>query len=1212
MFFDPIEIPDALLEAQEEGKLVVFAGAGVSMGEPSNLPSFKRMAAVIAGSHPLAAEIDKYEGRWDRFLGELSRKKVEVERLCRTIIADPKSKPTELHRSLVGLFIKPEHLRIVTTNFDLHFRSVLDEIGLQRDNYSAPALPLGNQFCGLVHLHGCISRPEPLVLTDENFGRAYLTEGWAREFLQRLFAEFTTLFVGYSHNDLPVEYLARGMSGKSIAPRFALTAAGEGALWASLGIQDICFEMASGNNRFANLCLAVKRWAAFTGKQPTDLAQSVREIVSASDILAPDKSQASLIRRCVLREGLCRSFTNHAKGWRWVKWLQEQGLLAPLFDPLRRECSTAQQDLAFWLARELLSEPTDRGLLLVEKHDGGIGEYLWTRLCRRLCGDGVDWGKPAIRKWVLVLVDARHRASFSEFSALLFRAARETPDTLGMTLLRRFTSLRIVLNREWDVNPLLGSHNTTESEDKAELEIALAGELHDLDTVWDSLLRPRLTRLREPLLLLLENRLREAHEMFVATGRSDTTDDPLCSRNMIVQRDLYRTVSSVSIVVDLFLDVLEEIAKQAGTLPEHRIVGWITTGVPVLVRLALHALYLSKDIPKPRKMRLILDHQLVYPAVLNADSETWKIIGDCYSSLASEDKTSLWDAINQGPSRDLPADANAASWAKSQQWQINRLTYWLARNNPACPEATQAKQKLRERQPSCQNEDFTNEACVSSDSDFTGTLSPKSATDLLKATPESQVEYLLDYRGGEPPFKPSRDGLLIAVGVACADDHAWCLALLKTLDSRQEWASDLWEAALLRVSIFKLPPDRIDWLLDVFRTNFAESPNLQRMTPFLFRGVDLSQGKGPSQDRLERMIALSLLIWKQIKGKEPAAKLPYQKEDWANRATNHPAGHIVDFWLRCCAVRERESGGASAGFPEWMKPPLAEMIVGADLASQLGRATLGLKLSFLYQLEPTWVRKELFPKFQFSSIGEEAFLLWEPHARYGKLSRDLILTMPAIYRDAFGHVLEMEHHLRTGFIKHMAAIVLSCLTDVNDGDWLFEFLLKIGDQQRGSWAQQIGHGLLDAPDPRKAQVWQGWMRGYWENRLGGKPCPLSPKEGEAMLEWAFAVGQAFPEAVGFVVQGPRPERKLGMIVRRFARCDIPKRYPKETLNVLDWLCDDIHSYGLLSGTIEEVINELPRLKAFLPLLGSICNKLVRLGYVGAGELKRRCDQEFVE
>src|SRR5437763_1005133 len=116
MFFDPLEIPDALLEAQEQGKLVVFAGAGTSMGEPSNLPSFKGLAEHIAGSHPLAAEIDRYDARLDRFLGELARQKVDVQKLCRTRIGDPNSRPTDLHRSLVGLFNKPEHVRIVSTN----------------------------------------------------------------------------------------------------------------------------------------------------------------------------------------------------------------------------------------------------------------------------------------------------------------------------------------------------------------------------------------------------------------------------------------------------------------------------------------------------------------------------------------------------------------------------------------------------------------------------------------------------------------------------------------------------------------------------------------------------------------------------------------------------------------------------------------------------------------------------------------------------------------------------------------------------------------------------------------------------------------------------------------------------------------------------------------------------------------------------------------
>ena len=141
MFFDPIDIPDELLEAQEQGRLVVFAGAGVSMGEPSNLASFKGLAARIAGLHPLAEDIDKYDARLDRFLGELFRHGVDVQELGRAIIRSPASEPTELHHSLVDLFIKPEHVRLVTTNFDSHFRGVLEGLGWKPDCYHAPALP---------------------------------------------------------------------------------------------------------------------------------------------------------------------------------------------------------------------------------------------------------------------------------------------------------------------------------------------------------------------------------------------------------------------------------------------------------------------------------------------------------------------------------------------------------------------------------------------------------------------------------------------------------------------------------------------------------------------------------------------------------------------------------------------------------------------------------------------------------------------------------------------------------------------------------------------------------------------------------------------------------------------------------------------------------------------------------------------------------------
>ena len=43
-----IDFPKPLLTALRNGRLVVFAGAGVSMGEPADLPDFENLARAIA------------------------------------------------------------------------------------------------------------------------------------------------------------------------------------------------------------------------------------------------------------------------------------------------------------------------------------------------------------------------------------------------------------------------------------------------------------------------------------------------------------------------------------------------------------------------------------------------------------------------------------------------------------------------------------------------------------------------------------------------------------------------------------------------------------------------------------------------------------------------------------------------------------------------------------------------------------------------------------------------------------------------------------------------------------------------------------------------------------------------------------------------------------------------------------------------------------
>ena len=133
-----IYFPEPLLDALRNDRLVVFAGAGVSMGEPANLPDFRHLAKAIA---PPGKELKAKEPE-DRFLGTLKHSginvhKIEEEELCRT---NPKL--TQLHRDLLQLFLKPESVRIVTTNFDLLFEQATGEVfDLSPEIFLAPHYP---------------------------------------------------------------------------------------------------------------------------------------------------------------------------------------------------------------------------------------------------------------------------------------------------------------------------------------------------------------------------------------------------------------------------------------------------------------------------------------------------------------------------------------------------------------------------------------------------------------------------------------------------------------------------------------------------------------------------------------------------------------------------------------------------------------------------------------------------------------------------------------------------------------------------------------------------------------------------------------------------------------------------------------------------------------------------------------------------------------
>jgi hypothetical protein len=1212
MILDPLDIPDELLEAQEQGRLVVFAGSGVSRGPPSDLPDFRGLAAEVAKDTRFENDLTKYEQRLDGYFGELARSDVKIQELVRQRIGVSTSLPTDVHRSILDLFQDPKDIRIVTTNFDPHFTSVVAERKLKCDQYFAPALPLGHRFRGIVYLHGSLQREDdPLVLSDEDFGRAYMTEGWARDFLRGMFDTYATLFVGYSHTDPPAVYLARGMSALHLAPRYALVGQGDEGFWKSLGVKPITFEQPDGKTDFSELGRGLYAWAAFSKDQPTDIAQKVRDILRSPEKMKPAKSQSSLLVRCLGRSDEYHFFTSEAVGWRWVEWANEQGLLKPLFGLNSTELTEPQQQLAWWLAKMLLAETSDRGLLLIAQHDSRIGRALWLSLCRNLWpGSKPDFSSPIIQKWILLLVSSCPDIHKQDLGHLLEGVTRAAPKTLGLVLFRFLTNLRVTVSSGWtfsdDVNPESFSTRSV-----AEFNLTLVGESFQLEQTWENVFKPLIPELGRDYLRILHDRLQEIYGIFRTTEKADERYDPWCGRGDIRERDAYREHRNASLVVDCLLDVVEEMSEQQAGLPVGLIEDWLAADCPTLVRVGLVSLLLSKNHTSQQKVKLLSEMEMVYPAVYGAEHETYAVLVQCYPDLNPELRAALWQRIDEGPKYPAKDGFEAGEWAKRRQYKIDNLTAWLAVRNKDCPIASAALKRLKTRAPEFREDEAVDRA-MRTGGVIDMAQSPKSAADLLSQKIDSQIEFLLTYQGEPHPSGVTRIGLVAAVGEACAQNHQWAITLFEELAKRQNWTSDLWEGAFWRLRLNALPAEKLTWLLEIFDKHFANSPNLQGLTFFLFNGVEFTDQKAPPQETLQALIRVSVHIWNQIKKSEPAKTAEFEKTEWTNHAINHPGGRIAEFWIKCWSFIRPKSPETSNVWPDWLKSPLEDMAEGKSYAAQLGRAILGNQMPFVHAVDPAWARTRLFPKFKFAEAGEEAFLLWEPHLKYGQLSRDLIIEMMPLYRQAFARFQNVGNDLAIGLYRHVAVIIYSHLVDVNQDGWLKEFLLSLTDEQRTSWANQMEFVLRNFPNERKQIIWDKWMKDYWQGRLLGKPCHLAGNEAGEMLEWALATEPAFSSAVDFVVQGPPVKNRIGTVLFHLERATLIQTQPQAVLKLFKWLLTNCQEDWPPSDDMRKVIMALPKKKSFVPDLVLICEQLARLGYTKAIELKAEIRSLFIE
>jgi hypothetical protein len=280
-------IPDELLRARDQGRVIFFCGAGVSRAK-ANLPDFFGLATAVTQTlgvksddpaRKIIAEVAEVARRTgidglisaDRIFGLLERDFLsrDIEAAVARALAPAKGIDLTAHATLVRLATTQEGIvRIVTTNFDRLF----DDCGSDLRSFLPPNLPnpgRATDFNGIVYLHGKLNAfgdgadGDGFILSSSEFGKAYLSDGWATAFVKDLLGRYFVVFIGYSADDPPMQYLLEALNRTNgpIEGAYAFQSGDSNYAnlrWSHKGVTPIAYDSADGHSA---LWTTLEAWA---------------------------------------------------------------------------------------------------------------------------------------------------------------------------------------------------------------------------------------------------------------------------------------------------------------------------------------------------------------------------------------------------------------------------------------------------------------------------------------------------------------------------------------------------------------------------------------------------------------------------------------------------------------------------------------------------------------------------------------------------------------------------------------------------------------------------------------------------------------------------------------------------------------------------------------------------------------------------------------
>lgn len=1125
MNFGHVQLPREIQEAIDEDRLVIFAGAGVSCPPPSNLPSFNKLAQNICGEKVP-------EGREDRMLGEKHRAGTDVYAACAKELYGTHTSHTNLHENILKLFKRGCSVRIVTTNFDNHFSTAAKKVYRKElpKEHHAPALPLGDCFKGIVYLHGSVVEDASnLVLTDRDFGGAYLTRGWATKFLVDLFSAYTVLFVGYSHNDVTTTYLARGLNPSTTQKRWALrphdATNEELRNWQHLdiGVMPYPLNPDTSENTHSRLSDFFSEWASHRSSRLVSKAKKAKKL--ARGLPSESANEKGFIEHCLQDKDLGHIFLSSIRHHAWFSWLEENQYFDAFFSGENVALHDSDRSVASWLVGfirlkypYLLFDVIQRNHhRLNSEFADMLGHSIWVNSKKKKDKHFADW--------IALLISCDKLRASSHLTTYLLNECTLPKDSgIALQLFEIVTKPRLILEKNF-------FHEVTDGDDSEEkslpqktaFKIGFSGDVHWLVKAWENVLSPHLDQIADPLLRLCEKQVYDTYSLQSSIyGSVKSYDSFSWDRSSIAphEQDAHPLYQTFSCLVDILRDILQHLFDNNYQRAVDIRAEWWSSGIPIFKRLSVFAYSVDDSISPDEAILWLLSHDLIFRSGMK--KEVFDVLAKTYKVSSSKIRKRLLKRI-----------ARCYTGAGAKKLDSDTLDYekynvlvWLKRHERDCQLLNGAIRELKEKRPDFKEREYPEfDHWIGSG----GFVDPSEGFDFEKILSNPPAEFIESLKcSREDSFKRDRWSHLSALKTLFEKNHTWGSEFIRLLSNESDIGVDTWNSVLFAFREVPKTEDDWKWLLELLEGLPQEKEIYSGIAYLISHSIWKKESK-PSSDDLDRAALLMKEAWELSRRQSETTNSV--NRDWLTTAINHVGGWIGEFWVHYCSHLYNRDRQSWTGIPEDIQGILLQAVLGRSSTEVNARISLTPWIGYWYHWDSTFSKDTFLPMLDWSRDSVVAQQTWSVLLNYNRGTshdfeqilipyyREFADKVSGLLRETADNTEKFDDQALQHFGYKIAAITMIEGTNPIESNIVNEFIPAMPEASRVGFAIWIERFLKES-DRDKTELWNLWLREYVELRLMGMPIPLSPKEGNHMLEWCLYLTPIFADAVELLTKVP--------------------------------------------------------------------------------------------